>query len=438
MASSAPSMTLPTPLAVLSPLSQDAEYWWHTTGRTLANLMYQAGYNIESLTANILFFRRFAVPWMGKRPTSAGEPQAWRSYVTDDHSPIEYSWSWSGGNGNGNIPKIRFTIEAMGDESGTARDPYNQSASRTLLSDLRRQLTGVDFTIHDHFANELLPTGKDSRAIDARAPETGHRSSIFIAFEMQSSGSSPTIKTYFMPMIRAIEMRQSRAETLIQAMNSFNRDFPNLAVPAFDHLTEFMRNEDLGSRCEVEMVAIDCIAPLQSRVKIYLRSQETSWNQVLSILTMNGLIPLSHPAQRDLREIWHLVLSLPTDFDPNASLRHCNRLEAGTFYCFYARPGEERLRCKLYIPAKYYGRNDRAIASGLEKCFQKRGQEGFVQRYWRVMEEMCAHRELEESCGLHSYISCEPDEDGEGELSITSYFSPEVYHSKRWRGTERL
>ncbi len=129
-----------------------------------------------------------------------------------------------------------------------------------------------------------------------------------------------------------------------------------------------------------------------------------------------------------MRTLWQLVLSLEDRFPPAQQLPTCHRPEAGTFYCFYARPGDTGLRCKLYIPAKYYGRNDEAVARGLLRYVRARGGDQFVNGYWNVLEDMCSHRPLNERCGLHTYISCEPKGD---ELSVTSYFSPEIYSSPR-------
>ena len=365
------------------------------------------------------------VPSTGNRPDFAGgPPQAWKSYLTDDHSPIEYSWCWDGGVRN--TPKVRFTIEPIGTSSGSSGDPYNQSMTKSLLEYLCQYCPGTDLTIHHHLVKELLSSTTNTASVDNRAAPQSHRSSMFVAFELGDPGI--TVKTYFMPMIKALESNQTRAHVLFQSIRSLHQDHPNIRFPAFDALFDYMANDALGSQTEVEMVAIDCVTPTMARMKIYLRSHETSWESLSRILTMNGQIKVAQRALRNMRTLWQLVLSLEDNFHPAQQLPTCHRPEAGTFYCFYARPGDTGLRCKLYIPAKYYGLNDEAIAQGLLRYIRARGEDQFVNRYWSVLEDMCTHRPLNEKCGLHTYISCEPKGD---DLSLTSYFSPEIYSSTR-------
>ena len=411
--------------ATLLPLDDDASYWWHTTAKVLANMLYQANYDCDSIQRNLLFYRSFIVPSMGSRPNSAADPSAaWKSYVTDDHSPIEYSWSWDGRAGN--TPRVRFTIEPIGADSGSSADPYNQSMAKSLLGKLCKDSPDIDRTLHDHFEKELLSSTTNPSLVDARAAPQSHRSSMFVAIELEDAPT--TVKTYFMPMIRALESNQTRAEVLFQAIRSLHRNHPNIDFPAFNGLIEYMANDALGSQTQVEMVAVDCVTLSMARVKIYLRSQETSWESLCRILTMNGHIQVTQRALEKMRMMWQLVFSLDEDFSTAQQLPTSHRSEAGTLYCFYARPGDTTLRCKLYIPVKYYGLNDRAIAQGLLQYFQRRGQDEFVNGYWSVLEGLCSHRPLDESCGIHTYISCEPKGD---DMSVTSYFSPEIYHPIR-------
>lgn len=415
---------------LLPPLNDDASFWWRTTGKTMTNMLYQASYDPDSLIRNLLFFRSTVIPYMGYRPISAGgAPSSCRSYVCDDHSPIEYSWSWDGGKGK--TQKIRFTIEPLGADSGNANDPFNQAMTEQYLGELSSLSAKTDCTIHDHFARNLLPSNTSTAVsvINSRASPNSHRSSMFVATELETAG--PTVKTYLMPMLRALETSQSRTSLLASTLTSFNSSYPQHSIPAFSSLISYLSDSPLGKTTEIEMIAIDCTSPPTARVKIYPRSLATDWSTITSILTMNHTLAVSPTALASLKALWYSVLSLPPSYPETLPLpTTCTRAEAGTFYCFYARPGETQVKCKLYIPAKYYGQSDANIARGLSNYFQQRGKEREVASYWAVMEEMCQHRDLAEGCGLHSYISAEPKGD---EVSVTSYFSPEInYSGRRW------
>ena len=52
--------------------------------------------------------------------------------MTDDFSPLEYSWIWDA---KGH-PKIRYSIEAIGPDAGTAIDPFNRVQTMRLVNQL--------------------------------------------------------------------------------------------------------------------------------------------------------------------------------------------------------------------------------------------------------------------------------------------------------------
>lgn len=75
-------------------LDSNASFWWRTTGYTLAHMLLQACYTIHAQYACLLFYRSTTIPSLGDQPTIGGIPTQWKSYATDDFSPIEYSWNW--------------------------------------------------------------------------------------------------------------------------------------------------------------------------------------------------------------------------------------------------------------------------------------------------------------------------------------------------------
>ena len=179
--------------ARLPSLDVDQAFWWRTTGYTLANMLRQAGYSLNAQYESLLFYRFVVVPSLGSRPEHDGSILKWPSYVTDDFSPIEYSWNWDGLKGT---PKIPFAIEAMGSQSGSGVDPFNQAASKELISRLSVSVSGIDLALFNHFWSTLLVFSQDSSLINDRASFGDHRISLFIACEFEGAGLM--IKAYFM------------------------------------------------------------------------------------------------------------------------------------------------------------------------------------------------------------------------------------------------
>lgn len=73
----------------------NSDWWWKTTGKHLQILLEDAGYNLSQQYETLMFHYWAIVPRLGPHPTSI-HPR-WKSFMTDDFSPIEYSWKWGMG-----------------------------------------------------------------------------------------------------------------------------------------------------------------------------------------------------------------------------------------------------------------------------------------------------------------------------------------------------
>lgn len=386
-------------------------------------MLEQAGYSIHDQYACLLFYRSKIIPALGEQPAVDGAPSQWASYTTDDYSPIEYSWNWDGA---GERPKIRFAIEAIGPQTGTPGDPFNQLRSEDLISSLCTNSTSVDLQLFRHFWNSLLVSSNDTTLIDERAPPCSHRSSLFIAYEL--GGNKTRVKAYFMPMLRSLETNQTRTQVIARAIHSLGQSQWSATYPALETMINFLQTDQTGSQTEVEMVAVDCLDPKDARVKVYIRHPQTSWESVCTIMTLNGRIEVSKGDLEELWQFWRSVLSLDNDFSSSTELPDSDHPTAGMFYCFYAKEGDELPTPKLYVPAKHYGQNDQAIANGLAQYFGDRGKDRYVNNYQNVLGQISRHRPLASQRGIHTYISCRLTDRG---LSVTSYLSPEIYHQAK-------
>ncbi|KAL6720922.1 hypothetical protein ACLMJK_000021 [Lecanora helva] len=408
----------------LSNLDDDSAFWWQTTGLSLAHLMEQAGYSIHDQYACLLFYRSKIIPALGEQPLPNGTPRRWPSYTTDDFSPIEYSWSWDGA---GHSPRIRFAIEPIGPRTGTVEDPFNKSKSEDLMATLCGTSTALDLELFHHFWRYLLASSDDTELIDERASPNSHRSSIFIACEL--GGNRLKVKAYFMPMLRSLEINQSRAQVTVRAITTLSLQNTETRYPALDTLVDFLETDPIGSQTEIEMISVDCEDPKVARIKIYLRHPQTSWEAICKVMTLNGRIDVSSENLQELWQFWRSVLSLKDNVSTSTELPKVEHSTAGIFYCFLAGAGDVALTPKLYVPAKHYGQNDQAIVNGLARYFQDRGQDHYIDNYRKVLTQISHHRALESQRGLHTYIACRFKTKG---LSVTSYISPEIYHPARW------
>ena len=247
-----------------------------------------------------------------------------------------------------------------------------------------------------------------------------------MAFDLHKSGVAA--KAYFGP-VEAEQTGRTRLSVVTDAIRSLERS--DLKFPAYNELSDSMSTDPRGSQLEIVGLAVDCVDPSQSRLRIYVRSASTSWDNVCAILSMNRKLPNLDSARvrKNLRELWRLVLSLDRDFSSSEELPVTKHQTGGVLYNFDIKPNNTRPEAKLYIPAKHYGTNDLAVAKGLATYLEGQGRGRFVANYMRALEGLCTHRSLESGRGMQTYIGCGLERKS---LSLTTCLAPEIYHPARW------
>ncbi|KAI9842246.1 MAG: hypothetical protein M1837_007391 [Sclerophora amabilis] len=405
----------------LQPPSEDSAFWWQMTGSVLGEFLAQAGYDLHSQYESLLFHFHVVAPRLGPRPTLDGLPRNWKSFMTDDFSPIEYSWKW------GDLtepPEVRYSLEAIGPQAGTVTDPFNEATTMDLVHQLHLVLPNVDWQWFYHFVNAFRGTGTDLPPKNGTQPSSD-LSTMFLAFELQRE--QIVTKAYFRP-VKVAHSGNSPLAAVSRGIRSLEGGV--LRFPAHDQLVHFMKTNPEGTLLDVVLVAIDCVEPSQSRLKTYVRSPHTSFDSVCTIMTLGNTLRDAglERGLEELRELWQLVMGLD-HFCSSEELDKKEHQTAGVLYYFDIKPGNAEPVPKVYIPVRHYGRNDLEIVRGLGTFLKKRGRDGFLTNYLRVLDSICTHRSLESGPGIQTYISCSIKN---GALSITSYVGPEIYHRARW------
>ena len=406
----------------LPSLDKDAAFWWRETGSSLGLLLLEAGYDLHGQYEGLLFYYRFIVCGLGPRPTLQGQPKFWKSFMTDDFSPIEYSWKWGHGTAS---PEIRYSIEAIGPSAGTAGDAFNQAMTMELVRKIQPAFPEADWQWFHQLSKQFYVSSTTDDAGKDLEKSQSHQSSFFMAFELRRGGVD--IKAYFIP-INYLRTERPLFKHFFHVLKSLEQ--PHLKFPALEILADFMTTHPTGSLLKAFCVAVDCVKPSMSRLKIYARSLQTSFDTVRTIMAIGDPhVSLQlEDGLRELRLLWNLVLGLDDEFPSAQELPLKEHQTSGILFNFDVRAGIARPEAKIYIPVRHYGRNDQAVAQGLESYLISRGHGGFVQNYMRMLQGLCTHRTLDSSPGLQTYISCSIKN---GSLSITSYLGPEIYHEAR-------
>ena len=414
---------------------RDKNWWWSTTGFQLASLLRAAGYTPNEQYEALLFHYFEIVTRLGKLPMST--VPSWQSFMTDDFSPIEYSWKWGYGT---ETPEIRYGIEPIGSDAGTTFDPLNQVATLELVRRLNRAIPEIDLTWFDHLRHLMFGAfgaGSGYRSmprltLDYLEQHVFRRStminydtkgkgnsSMFLALELVRSRLSA--KAYFIP-VKTPE--QSVASQIFQAIKKL--DGANLA--AIEDIESYLRSDSDGSTLQVFMVGIDCVAPEKSRLKLYVRSPQTSFDFVRGVMSLGGRLTGQGAVSAQFQDLWNLVMGLDPKTLPEHKLPNVNHVTSGTCFHIDVAPISGLPTVKAYIPVRHYANSDLAIATGLGKFLKRHNRAAFVKNYMHALEGL-ATRGIDQATGVQTYISCAYQH---GELALTSYLSPQVYHPDRW------
>ncbi|KAI9035182.1 dimethylallyl tryptophan synthase [Aspergillus affinis] len=376
----------------------NGQFWNHAVSAALKTLMGRAGYDAIPLQENLDFVSHSVAPFLGTRPTAPGQPPQWKSFMTDDHSPLEYSWNW-----DEEPPIVRYSFEPIGPRAGTGRDPYNHQAPMAYVDHLRRRLPAADWRWFTHFADAFYQDPIPGSPGASASRVASSTSSIFIGFDLARDGRM-MCKTYLVP-VKADQTGRSRFAVLHEAVQSLPQ-YPEL--PAYAPLERLLRRrEEAGTPAHIIGVAVDCVEPSVSKVKIYFRSPTTTFTSVKDTLTANGTISSwDAPALQQLEELWSLVFDLPSDFSHDQELPLKTHETSGMLFNFDIKMGNREPETKVYIPVRHYGQSDHAIAVGLvEFLRRRRGHAQSDDRFLQALQEYTSFRTLEQGCGVQTYIA---------------------------------
>ena len=326
------------------------KYWYGGLGLVLANLLQNAGYSQEHQTLSLHHFAVLVIPYLG--PSLSPGPSYWRSFMTDDHTPVEVSWDFHTGSQQ---PTIRYSFEPVAVDAGTKHNPNNTGASERFKQSLVKKFPATDTTWFDHFEECF------AKNISRANPE-GHDSAIFWAFDLVEKGASA--KAYFFPGAAAHATGRTNLQVMLEAIASAPGYVPG-DFPSLDIYKDFAA---LSSRSalEMDMLALD-LEPLEmSRLKIYFRDRRTDFASVRENMSLGGMIAESELEKgfQRLRKLWDAFFDT-AGFADEIPLPHVDHRTAGILYNVEFRFRKRRPLVKVYIPVRHYARSDVHISEAM-------------------------------------------------------------------------
>jgi DMATS type aromatic prenyltransferase len=407
----------------------------------LTEMLTMAGYNTQSKKIHADFFRESVAPSLGFHPRGTGVSKLWKSFMTDDHTPVELSWCWSTST---ETPTVRYSVEPIGKDAGWVVDPINTAASVQLLGEALPLAPDMDLYLHRHFQKLLLTRNLSAHSKQETIIDIPQAQS-FIAFDLLET--SIVVKQYYLPARRALVDGSSSFAIVKNAIQKLPAPSHAL-LTSFDVLINFFESFTVQSRPSVEIMAIDYLDPTLSRLKIYVRSRATTLQSVIEMMTLRGKYPKTSEEENSLRELWCSVFGLNGDgYDDHHPLPEKEHRTGGILYYFELKCGATFPKTKVYLPVRHYAQNDDQIARGLSKYLDRRDKKLATGSYYNSVKKLwCVphpfiiinyhahqlfsnkHRELVDGLGFHTYISWASDRN---QWNITAYLNPEIYHLSR-------
>ena len=330
-------------------------------------MTYLAGYSNESQRVHRSFFSERVSRTLGPYPNGSQGTHIWKSFMTDDHTPVELSWSWGA---KDSTPAVRYAAEPISWEAGSALDPLNSKACLTCLGDTLPWAPTLDLKWYRHFLKALTWTPDydcAKQAMSAHPP-----SKTFIAFDMEED--TMVVKYYFMPTLKATCSGKSNLELVEESILALPGD--HSFAKSFGVITDFIRSFPLAQQPKVEILAVDCVDPSESRLKIYVRCNETTFDSMINAMTLGGRIPSFSDSTIDsLKELWCGCFSVEdTPEALSQPLGGTAHRTSGLLYYFEIKTGASKPTSKVYLPVRHYAKSDDQVAMGVSKFLQRRGK----------------------------------------------------------------
>ncbi|RMJ03547.1 hypothetical protein BHE90_013089 [Fusarium euwallaceae] len=394
------------------------QYWYLTVGHALTTFLVSAGYGHEDQVNFLYHFAKMVIPYLGVSPIS-GLPR-WKSFMTDNHTPIELSWDFHTGTEQ---PTIRYSIEPVGLNAGTPEDPNNDRASVDFKQSLTQAFPNIDSTLFNHFQAFF-----SSRRCAKSSPER-HSSTMFWAFDLKKGEIMN--KVYFFPGAVAYTTNQSELAVISDAIRSAP-GWRSQNLGCFETFVDYM-NQHSDLRLEIDMMALDLVPSESSRLKVYFRDRRTNFQAVRDTMSLGGRVACPSPdfeeGMHKLRQLWNALLGTANVTD-DTSLPYKGHRTAGVLYNVEFRRHKEMPNVKIYIPVRHYAKDDQHIARTLtaflcdeanqqQDCRNARACE---KHYMECLRNTFGLEALTGSLGLHTYIGCSIQPGGK--LRVVSYVNP--------------
>ncbi|MBN1204859.1 MAG: hypothetical protein JXB05_08040 [Myxococcaceae bacterium] len=334
------------------------------------------GYSASEIQTVQRFFTAMSAPWGTRR---IGTTPPWRSDITDDNTPFEFSLALEG-----DRPEVRFLIEA-------------QNNPTTLQSSWEDGLA-----LNERLSEEFgVPLERFNQVKDLFAPRNPNaRYSIWHAFCLKACGT-PAIKVYLNPQAQGPERASEVIEEALKRLGFAN---------AWRFISEVAMRR--GAKDKLIYFSLDLSAHEAARIKVYIAHQEASADDVEAIM--------SQAKQYVPGEAYSYYRTLQGSEDALQAPRSTQ-----TCLAFTSDDDARPYSVTLYVPVRCFAKSDQDAMKRIHSVLEPK-------RYAQLEQavQAMARRPLEAGVGLIQWASMRREG---GRPRMTFYLATEAYSTTKPR-----
>lgn len=312
-------------------------------------------------------FRLLAESWGN---LSRDEVPEWRSDITDDHSPYEFSVAF-----DGSQFELRFLMEVQ------ARPMTVYSSWAVGLATCER--------LHRELGTPLNRLRLLEDLFEPSDPEARFAMWHAVCFR---PGDPPDVKIYLNPQARGLAVAGALVEEALERLG-------------YSRTWRFLSREVLKPRDRLAYFSLDLSARSSARVKIYLAQPGITADEAERLMATDaGYAP------GVATDFCRAVLGGDGPFD---------RRPGGTCFAFTEDRDDRPYSTTLHLPPRAYVGDDRQVALRIRQFLEPAHRDTL-----QAALEAVAGRPLEAGVGLIQWVSLKRRN---GQNRVTTYISPEAY-----------
>ncbi|KAF9077184.1 aromatic prenyltransferase [Rhodocollybia butyracea] len=402
-----------------------ASFWQRLVLKHIRVLLEESdSYTLPEVESFLDFVDRTLIQLDALGPDPTSSSSGWKSYLTDDHSPVEYSLSIKK-----DFCTTRFAFEPL----STDTDSINHDAPIQWLS---KQSIDADGKLWFDTLVKLLTITPSLSSNGLKSDEhikhvaRGLTQHIF-AFDL---AKKPLLKSYIFHdalarqvAVSASDWGEEKDRLLFQAMDALGLSTPWKKVASY---LSHLRNSHPKYAGQTEFIGWDMVSPDTSRMKVYVRFANAGLPQLLSHLDLGGALDPDKAQIQEIKaaatEMWQAFLG--EDQLSTSDINNCDTRTQGVILYYELKKNHPDPSAKFYLPVRHYLSSDLLIAERFD-AFLAHKQLRESGWYLAMLQKYCDHRKLDSRPGLQTMVGC-ANRNGEWEVSM--YLSAEVFAPERW------